>query len=294
MSAAATWLIVVAIALGAWLHFSISGPGRYVWARGRVRRVNRVMLFLAGMLLLIGVWYLAAMTAPTGPTRIPTPVATLRAAFDLLSSGTLFDIGLSITRVLVGFFLAAAISIPTALVAGTLSSASFSVVPIFSFLRYVPPTAFTALLIIYFGIGVEYQLAVIFFGVFFFNLRMTIDIVEDLDTRYIDLVTVIGGAQKSLHFGRLMNMVVWPYCGPRIWDMMRINISFAWTFLVIAETVGADRGLGRSLVMSQRFLRIEDVYACILLFGVLGLLTDLAMAYSKKMLFRWHTETVTR
>lgn len=156
------------------------------------------------------------------------------------------------------------------------------VIPVNSFLRYIPPTAFVTLLIVYFGIGEQYKLAVIFVSVIFFIIQMTVDAVEDLDRRFVEMGMVSGMSGLEI-----LRTIVIPGTLPRILDVLRINLSGAWTFLVAAEVVGADAGLGHLIAISQRFGRIEELYVGILIFGVIGIITDQLFQLAGRILFRW-------
>ena len=157
------------------------------------------------------------------------------------------------------------------------------IVPVNSFLRYIPPTAFISLLIVYFGIGETYKYAVIFLGVIFFIVQMVIDVVEDIDRRYFEMGLTSGYSNL-----RVFKEVVVPASWPRVVDVLRINLSAAWTFLVAAELIGAEKGLGHLIAVSQRFLRIDELYVGILSFGIIGIVTDRAIELTSRKLFRWH------
>ena len=169
------------------------------------------------------------------------------------------------------------------LLAGSFLLVNRLVVPVTSFLRYIPPTAFISLLIVYFGIGETYKYAVIFFGVIFFIVQMAIDVVEDLDRRYMEMALTSGYGNW-----RMFREVVMPASWPRVWDVLRINLSASWTFLVAAELIGAEKGLGHLIAISQRYLRIDELYVGILTFGLIGIVTDRGLEWFSRKTFRWH------
>ena len=112
---------------------------------------------------------------------------------------------------------------------------------------------------------------------------MVIDVVDDVDMRYIEM-----GLTSGFSKWEIFSKVIVPFCWPRVLDVLRINLSAAWTFLVAAELVGAERGLGHLIAVSQRFLRIGDLYAGILTFGIIGLTTDKFISSISRWLFRWY------
>ena len=232
----------------------------------------------------MAVWDIASRLEPEGINKIPGPVQTLAAAGRLLASGKLLsEAGISCLRVLVGFSAASIVGVAVGLLAGSFLVVNRLIVPVNSFLRYIPPTAFISLLIVYFGIGETYKYAVIFLGVIFFIVQMVIDVVEDIDRRYFEMGLTSGYSNL-----RVFKEVVVPASWPRVVDVLRINLSAAWTFLVAAELIGAERGLGHLIAVSQRFLRIDELYVGILSFGIIGIVTDRAIELTSRKLFRWH------
>lgn len=227
---------------------------------------------------------------PTGITRIPSPLDTVRAAYELLMNGVLIEEAkVSFKRVIIGFTIASIIGVFGGLLAGSFSLVNRLTVPTNTFLRYIPPTAFVSVMIVYFGIGESYKYAVVFIGVVFFIFQMTVDVVEDLDVRYIEMGLTAGLTQLGV-----FRWVISPASWPRIVDVLRINLSGAWTFLVAAEIIGADTGLGHLIAISQRFLRIEQLYVAILMFGLIGIATDLVIQFVSDRLFKWHLLQVSR
>jgi NitT/TauT family transport system permease protein len=249
-----------------------------------ITRIQSLLAYCAGVMLLLALWLFASALVPDGPTRIPTPWATVSAGIDLVTSGRLpEEIAISFLRIVVGFTLAGLIGIAVGLILGTYSLPRASILPINSFLRYIPPTSFVVLLIVYFGIGERYKYAVVFVGTVFFIVQMVVDAVEDVDVRYVEM-----GLLSGLKRHRLLGRIILPCAWPKILDVLRINLSAAWTFLVAAEVVGASGGLGNLIVVSQRFLRIEDLYVGVLTFGIIGVFLDFVLQAISQLLFPWH------
>ncbi len=242
------------------------------------------LVYWLSPLFFLALWGILSTLGAHFLRNIPSPVEVVLSFVNLLFSGELaIEALISFKRVVVGFTLASIIGVSVGLLAGTFLIINYLIVPVNSFLRYIPPTAFIALLIVYFGIGETYKYAVIFLGVIFFIIQMVIDVVDDVDMRYIEMGITSGFSNWDI-FAK----VIVPFCWPRILDVLRINLSAAWTFLVAAELVGAERGLGHLIAVSQRFLRIGDLYAGILTFGIIGLSTDKFLGAMSRWLFRWY------
>jgi NitT/TauT family transport system permease protein len=242
------------------------------------------LIYWLSPLFFIGLWGLLTSLEITFLKYVPSPLEVVKSFFNLLFSGELVvEAFISFQRVLIGFIVASVVGVSIGLLAGSFLVVNHLIAPINSFLRYIPPTAFIALLIVYFGVGETFKYAVIFLGVIFFIVQMVIDVVDDVDMRYIEMGLTSGFSRWEI-FGK----VVVPFCWPRVLDVLRINLSAAWTFLVAAELVGAERGLGHLIAVSQRFLRLDDLYVGILTFGIIGLVTDKLLDALSKWLFRWY------
>lgn len=253
------------------------------FARRKVDSIGAWSGYASGFLIILGVWIILSDMRPTGYTRVPSPLSVL----DSLIASTL-DLSLpqaiwkSLQRVAVGFTLAGFLGTVIGFIGGSFLITSRAILPMATFFRYIPPTAFVALLVVYFGIGQSYKVAVVFIGVFFFIIQMTVDAVRQVDKAYLEMALVSGIPQR-----RLLDKVIVKACGPAIVDLLRVNLSGAWTFLVLAEVVGADGGLGYMVAQGQRFGRIESAYSAIIVFGVIGLLTDFALQRVRSVLFPW-------
>jgi NitT/TauT family transport system permease protein len=128
-----------------------------------------------------------------------------------------------------------------------------------------------------------FKYAIIFLGMIFFIIQMVIDVVDDVDMKYIEL-----GLTSGFSNWQIFTKVIVPFSMPRVFDVLRINIGAAWTFLVAAEIIGAEKGLGHLIAISQRFLRMGDLYAGILTFGIIGLLTDRLLNFISKKSYKWY------
>jgi NitT/TauT family transport system permease protein len=255
-----------------------------IFSTGRLTRWQNLTLGVCSFWLFVTFWDIASIMEPEGINKIPSPGQTFEAAWRLLVSGKLLsEAWISCLRVIVGFSVASVIGVGVGLLAGSYLLANRLIVPVNSFLRYIPPTAFISLLIVYFGIGETYKYAVVFFGVIFFIIQMVIDVAEDVDKRYLEMGQTSGWGNWDI-----FNRVVMPASWPRIVDVLRINLSASWTFLVAAEIIGAEKGLGHLISVSQRYLRIDELYVGVLTFGVIGIITDQLIDKSSRKAFRWY------
>lgn len=241
-------------------------------------------LYWCTPIVAVVLWQIASDLRVLSSATVPSPLETLQAWWQHAIDGSLWhETAASITRIIVGFAFGATIGTSIGLFAGSFLLAKCLIGPITSFMRYVPPTAFVSLLIVYFGVDESYKYAVVFFGVIFFIIQMVFDVVDDLDRHYLEIGKISG-----LSNWQMFTHIIIPWSLPRVVDVLRINLGAAWTFLVVAELVGSEKGLGHLLAVSQRFNRLADLYACVMTFGIIGLLTDCLIDKASRKVFRWY------
>ena len=87
--------------------------------------------------------------------------------------------------------------------------------------------------------------------------------------------------------GELLQQVILPSAKPALLDTLRITMGWAWTYLVVAELVAANSGLGYSILKAQRFLQTDKIFAGILIIGVIGLAMDQGFRALHRRAFPW-------
>lgn len=214
---------------------------------------------------------------------LPTPVQVLAAIQKLWSDGTLLkDIQFSMFRVLTGFLLAAVISIPVGTLMGTFASVRSLLEPIIGIIRYMPAPAFIPLLILYFGLDELPKILLIFIGTLFFNTLMIMDGVKFIPKELIETTYTLGG-----RWSQVLLQVIFPYLLPAIIDACRVNMAAAWNLVIVAELVAATEGLGKRISVAQRFLRTDEIFAGLIVIGLIGLGIDLLFRLLLRVSCRW-------
>lgn len=238
-------------------------------------------LAFTGALLLA--WQLVSSLGIAPPTFLPSPWSVVTTAVELLLSGSfLLDLEASMLRVLVAFGLSAAISLPLSYLAGTSRLVERAVMPLVGFFRYTPVAAFIPLCILWIGIGEAEKVAVIFIGTFFQLVVMLTDAVRALPRDYTQVARTLGASRFQL-----LRDITLPASASSAYDALRVGFGWAWSYVVLAELVAASTGVGYRLVEAQRYMRTTEVFAGILLVGLVGLLLDLALGYIKPLFFPW-------
>ncbi|MEG6523775.1 ABC transporter permease [Desulfotomaculum sp. 1211_IL3151] len=185
-------------------------------------------------------------------------------------------------RVVVGWLMAVVVAVPLGLLVASSKKAEALLTPLIEFARYLPVVAMVPLTLLYFGIGDLQKFIVIFLGTFFQLVLMVSDVVANVQRDLLRAASTLGANRWQIY-----RLVLMPASLPGIMDSLRITIGWAWTYLVVAELVAANSGLGHMILKSQRFLATDRMFAGLLIIGLLGLATDLFFKWLTKVVVPW-------
>jgi NitT/TauT family transport system permease protein len=231
-------------------------------------------------------WFILANYSGINPTFLPTPFDVVSALGKLWEKGFLTkDIAASFTRVTIGFILSIIVAIPLGIMMGSFASIRALFEPIIGIVRYMPAPAFIPLLIIYLGIDEAPKIALIFIGTVFFNVLMIMDAVKFIPKDLIETTYTLGGSR-----GQVLTQVIMPYIVPSIIDTFRINMAVSWNLVVVAELLAATEGLGKRIVLAQKFLKTDEIFACLIILGLIGFALDLSFRLLLRFTCKWALE----
>lgn len=250
--------------------------------RKDIPRAVYVTLAVLGFVLPLAAWWLTAASGVINPVFLPSPQAVVEAAVQWLHGNLPVDIWISTYRVVAGFLLAALLGLPLGLAIGTFKVSEAFFQPLNDFIRYMPASAFIPLAILWLGIGEAPKIGIIFIGTFFQIVVMVADSVRRIPLALIESAYTLGATR-----GEVVSLVIWRGSLPQIVEILRVNMGWAWTYLVVAELVAANNGLGYAILEAQRFLETARIFDGILIIGAIGLLFDLLFRWLHRRLFPW-------
>jgi NitT/TauT family transport system permease protein len=242
-------------------------------------------LLLVGLALIVPLllWMVISSLKLVPPMFLPTPATVIDAGIKMFTEENLIvDVLASSARVLAGFLVAGIIGVPMGLAMGTFYSLDSLFAPIVGTVRYMPVTAFVPLIVIWLGLEEPSKILIIMLGVVLYNAIMVADAVKFIPNEMINVAYTLGATRRDVVF-----KVIIPAAFPSVLDTLRVNISGAWNFLVIAELVASQNGLGFKIIQAQRFLQTEKVLFCIALIGVIGLVIDYGLKSISQRLTPW-------
>ena len=185
-------------------------------------------------------------------------------------------------RVLGGFVLAAVIAVPLGVAMGAYKPIEAFFEPFVSFARYLPASAFIPLLILWAGIGEAQKLSVIFIGSFFQLVLMIAVTVGATRRDLVEAAYTLGANDWGI-----VRRVLIPASAPQIAETLRLVLGWAWTYVIVAELIGASQGIGHMITDSQALLATDQIIFGIITIGVIGLVSDLAFKRANRTMFRW-------
>ncbi|KJJ98007.1 nitrate transport permease nrtB [Pseudomonas sp. 21] len=251
--------------------------------RGELPRSAIWTLAAAGLLLPLLLWWAYSAAGLANPMFFPGPDAVLKRIGHWWSDeGLLGDIAISVYRVMAGFLASAVIALPLGLYIGTYRPVQAFLEPLTDFIRYMPAVAFIPLVMLWVGIDEGSKVLIIFIGTFF---QMVLMVAEDV--RRVPMAQIEAAQTMGANRTEIIKLVVLPSARPALLDTLRITCGWAWTYLVVAELVAANSGLGYAILRAQRYMQTDKIFAGILLIGVIGLLTDQAFRWLGRVAFPW-------
>lgn len=258
---------------------------RPAWAvHGALGARARLLLACAGFGMPFAAWVLVSLQGWADPVFLPPPWQVAAQIGAWYREGELLaDIGVSIGRVLGGFVLSAALALPLGVVIATCAPVRALLEPLTEFSRYLPAVAFIPLIMLWVGIDESAKIAVIWVGVFFQMVLMIAEDVMRVPAAPVEAARTMGASNEEI-----IKHVLIPAARPAMLTTLRSTMCLAWTYLVVAELVAANSGLGFSILKAQRFLQTDRIFTGILLIGLIGLSTDQAFRWLHRRCFPWY------
>ncbi|QRG09008.1 ABC transporter permease subunit [Xanthobacter dioxanivorans] len=263
--------------------------GERAQPRARRRRVvvgarQFVILSWIAPVLLVLVWEVLARTGFVTPQVLPAPSKVLRTAFKLATTGSLLeDLGTSLLRAAAGFVLGGTIAFALGILVGFSRLAEALVDRSVQMVRAIPFLALLPLVIVWFGVGEGQKIFLVALGVAF-----PIYINTTLGIRQVDPKLMELGRVQGLSTRQMIIRIILPGALPSILTGVRYSLATAWLALVVAETIGAQAGIGFLAMDAREFLRTDVVVLTIVIYALIGVAADSVARLLERRLLAWH------
>lgn len=241
---------------------------------------------LVAVLVIVG-WQLAVVIAKPSALTLPSPVRVWEALVEMGRDGfegssLQLAIGLTVLRVVIGFAAACIVGVLLGLPMGTSRVVRSVVTPYISLFRPVPPFAWLALLVIWFGIGELPKILLIFLGSVTVVALNTMDGVARVPPEYREAGRTLGASRRQL-----FSFVVVPAALPQIISGARVALIVAWSGVVAAEMVAAKAGIGVIILDSSDYLRTDETFGGLVLLSVCGAASDWLIGRLQRRVAPW-------
>jgi NitT/TauT family transport system permease protein len=231
---------------------------------------------------------------PANPIYLPPPHEVARAMYTAFSTPPALttdswlheSLWSSLKVIFWGFLLSSIIGVPLGILSGTVPFFSKAQEPFIEFFRYLPAPAFGPLMVAVLGIQQAPKVAIVFIGTFFQQVLVIANTTRKLDDSLLEAAQTLGARSKQLIF-----KVVIPGIVVDLYTDMRILLGWAWTYLVIAEVFGTTTGITFFLTQQSRYRHFANVYAGIITIGIIGLSSDMFLAFVARQIFPWQPQS---
>ncbi|MEZ5429555.1 MAG: ABC transporter permease [Pyrinomonadaceae bacterium] len=238
-------------------------------------------------ILLIAVWCLLTYGGFVSEDTLPSPTEVIRGTLQLFIQYDLASsIWISSKRIGLAFLLAAAVALPLGVLMGSFEPVNRFFEPIMAPLRYMPISAFIPLLIWYFGIYESQKIAFLFIGVFVYLLPVVVYAIRSVPEELVQTARTLGASKLQVIYSVLV-----PAALPDIFDSFRVMNAILWTYVILAEAVNPEGGLGYMVELARTHQKVSWSFAGLIVIGGIGLITDFILRTISGILFRWREKT---
>jgi NitT/TauT family transport system permease protein len=233
--------------------------------------------------LVLGAWCVITYGGFAPPDFLPSPTEVVKGTLQLFIQYDLWDAILTSTwRIVQAFLLASALALPLGVLMGAFEPINRLFEPIVAPLRYMPISAFIPLLILWFGIYEKQKIAFLFLGVFVYLLPVVVTAIRAVPDELVQTALTLGATKLQA-----IRTVLLPAALPEIFDSFRVMNAILWTYVILAEAVNPEHGLGYMVELARTHQKASWSFAGLLVIGGIGLLTDFVIRSISGFLFRW-------
>jgi len=242
------------------------------------------LAFVALPLFLLGAWFLLSALNMVDPIFLPSPWSVASSLIEGMLSGPLAKHMLvTVARSLAGFLIAGAIGIPLGLLVGRIRTLAHATQPTIDFFRSIPATALFPLFLFFFGVGDKAKIAIVVYACSLIVLVNTAYGAMQVKKPRILCARVMGASRLDVFW-----KIIVPESAPGIFAGLRIALSLAFVLIVVTEMfIGTTVGLGFQIMNAQMVYRTPEMYAGIMLAGIIGYLANRSLLVIERRVLHW-------
>jgi NitT/TauT family transport system permease protein len=150
------------------------------------------------------------------------------------------------------------------------------------FIRYLPTPALVPISIIWFGIGEETKIFLLWLGTFFQLILLVVEDANRVPDEFIEMAKTLGAKPWQI-----IKDIIWPTMLPSLFNNLRVMLGWCWTYLILAEIVASDSGLGFIIWNARRYMQTDQMMAGVFVIGIIGMVSDQLMRSLHRRLFHY-------
>jgi sulfonate transport system permease protein len=249
----------------------------------QLQKIKHLLQYLGLSAAILALWQALFHLGYIKPLILPPPSQIALTFWDLLKSGALLrHIGISILRVLEGFGIAAFLGLSLGIAIGLSRTLDRLTDLIIQVIKPIPPIAWIPLAILWFGIGEQSKVYIIFLGAFFPVIINTIDGIRQTDHKFVEVARILAVPRF-----KFVRQVVIPGALPAIMTGLRVGLMVAWMCVVAAELIAASSGIGYLIMDARQLSQSDVVLVGMITIGVIGKLMDSIIKRIERRLIGW-------
>ncbi len=251
--------------------------------RGKTSRSTDLSLAVLSFAILIVIWVAISEGGFVKEVYLPSPIRVAEALYSLfVNFNFAYDVGISVFRVMVAFTIAALMAIPLGILMSSFRIFGAMQEPVMDLVRYLPVPALVPLTVIWLGIGETSKIALLWMGTYFQLVLLVADGARRVPNEYVEICYTLGARSRQV-----LRWIILPAQMPTLVDNLRITLGWCWSYVIIAELVAANDGIGQVIWISRRFGKTPEVMAGVLTIGIIGLASDQIIRYIHRRSFRY-------
>lgn len=242
-----------------------------------------VALSVLLLVVLIGAWELAVRILEVPAFIIPAPSAMFLALYHGLMSGLYLEhVGITLTEIVCGFAIGASIGFLIGVGIATNRYLAFYLYPYVIVLQSMPKIAIAPLIVLWFGLGITSKIVAGALICFFAVMVNTATGLRAVEQERVDLIRSLGGSNMQVFW-----MLRLPSALPYIMAGLEIALTFAVIGVIVAEFLGAERGLGMLMQSMNSSMDVAGSFSVLIILAVLGLILNRMVVFARHRLIYW-------
>lgn len=244
--------------------------------------IDKILPFLIPIILILG-WQVSSSLGWLASSVLPSPMAVLQDGIKLTESGELpKNLSISLYRATVGLLIGGSVGFILGFINGMSKTCRLLFDSSIQMFRNIPHLALIPLIILWLGINESAKISLVAIGTMFPVYINTFHGISSVDPELIEM-----GKSYELSKSQLFFKIIFPAALPQILVGIRYALGVMWTTLIVAETISASSGIGYMANNAEDFVDMETVILCIVVYAVLGKISDLVAKSFESLLLDW-------